>query len=215
MELTYSPLPPKVPTDRPALRPATAALDGGLVPNSVTGAIQPDISMSVNNIFTPGSAGFSAEGADLADLPFLYARWTNPTTRALEARLAALERQRIMDELAAELGASQNMLLWIINGYTLALAALLMPIGAIGDRWGRKPILLAGLAMMVAMPLLAASAWLPIIGDPLCALAGWLELPFWRCLLWMALGKLLRYMFITQILLEVPDSVWHRLLTLW
>lgn len=85
---------PNAPQPRPAgenLRPATLALDGGLVPNPVTGAIQPDISMSVNNVFTPGSAGFSAEGADLADLPYLYARWTNPTTRALETRLAALE----------------------------------------------------------------------------------------------------------------------------
>lgn len=91
MELTRKPLPPKISGKPPRMRPATAALDGGLVPNPVTGAIQPDISMSVNNIFTPGSAGFSAEGADLADLPFLYARWTNPTTRALEARLAALE----------------------------------------------------------------------------------------------------------------------------
>ena len=58
-------------------------------------------------------------------------------------------------------------------------------------------------------------SWLPIVGDPLCALAGWLELPFWRCVLWMAAGKLLRYLFITQILLEIPDSVWHQLLTLW
>lgn len=104
MELTYSPLPPNAPTDRPALRPATAALDGGLVPNPVTGAIQPDISMSVNNVFTPGSAGFSAEGADLADLPFLYARWTNPTTRALEARLAALEGAE--DALATATGVA-------------------------------------------------------------------------------------------------------------
>jgi EmrB/QacA subfamily drug resistance transporter len=50
-------------------------------------------------------------------------------------------------QLAIDLGASQSELLWIINGYTLALAALLMPVGAIGDRWGRKPILLAGLVL--------------------------------------------------------------------
>ncbi len=47
--------------------------------------------------------------------------------------------------LAVDLDASQSQLLWVINGYTLALAALLMPIGAIGDRWGRKPILMLGL----------------------------------------------------------------------
>lgn len=73
------------------MTPATTALHGGLVPDPVTGAIQPNISMSVNNVFTPGSAGFSAEGMDLTDQPYLYARWTNPTVRALETRLAALE----------------------------------------------------------------------------------------------------------------------------
>ncbi|MEY3961608.1 MAG: hypothetical protein RIR14_2262 [Pseudomonadota bacterium] len=91
MELFQKPNPARPRDAMSDLRPATTALNGGLVPNPVTGAIQPDISMSVNNLFTPGTAGFSAEGADLADLPFLYARWTNPTTRALEARLAALE----------------------------------------------------------------------------------------------------------------------------
>jgi methionine-gamma-lyase len=74
------------------LRPATLALDGGLRIDSETGAIAPGISMSVNNAFVPGHSAFSAEGAgDLADLPFLYARWTNPTVRDLERRLAALE----------------------------------------------------------------------------------------------------------------------------
>lgn len=40
-------------------------------------------------------------------------------------------------------------------------------------------------------------AWLPGIGDPLCAVAGWLHLPFWRCVLWMAIGKGLRYLTMT------------------
>ncbi len=48
--------------------------------------------------------------------------------------------------IALDLGASQSQILWAINGYTVALAALLMPVGAIGDRWGRKPVLLSGLA---------------------------------------------------------------------
>ncbi len=52
-------------------------------------------------------------------------------------------------DLAIDLGASQNQLLWVINGYTMALAALLLPIGAIGDRWGRKPILLGGLGIFI------------------------------------------------------------------
>jgi EmrB/QacA subfamily drug resistance transporter len=50
-------------------------------------------------------------------------------------------------QLAADLGATQSQLLWVINGYTIALAALLLPVGAIGDRWGRKQVLLVGLTI--------------------------------------------------------------------
>lgn len=40
-------------------------------------------------------------------------------------------------------------------------------------------------------------SWLPIVGDPLCAVAGWLKLPFWPCLMYMAIGKALRYVVMT------------------
>jgi membrane protein YqaA with SNARE-associated domain len=46
-------------------------------------------------------------------------------------------------------------------------------------------------------------AWLPVIGDPLCAVAGWLRMPFWRCTLYMAIGKLTRYVIYTYALLYV------------
>lgn len=86
------------------MRPATRALDAGLTPDPVTGAIAPNLVASVNNTFTPGSAGFSAEGADLTQQPFLYARWTNPTVRALEERLAGLEGAE--DALATATGVA-------------------------------------------------------------------------------------------------------------
>jgi membrane protein YqaA with SNARE-associated domain len=44
-------------------------------------------------------------------------------------------------------------------------------------------------------------SWLPIVGDPLCAVAGWLQLPFWPCVAYMAIGKLLRYVAMTAGLL--------------
>jgi EmrB/QacA subfamily drug resistance transporter len=59
-------------------------------------------------------------------------------------------------DLATDLGASQSELLWIINGYVIALAALLMPIGAIGDRFGRKKVLISGLVVFVASNTAAA-----------------------------------------------------------
>lgn len=46
-------------------------------------------------------------------------------------------------------------------------------------------------------------AWLPIIGDPLCAVAGWLRLPFWQCTFYMAIGKLTRYVIYTYALVYV------------
>ncbi len=46
-------------------------------------------------------------------------------------------------------------------------------------------------------------SWLPVVGDPLCALAGWLKLPFWPCMLYMAIGKFARYVTMTAGLLWV------------
>jgi len=46
-------------------------------------------------------------------------------------------------------------------------------------------------------------AWLPVVGDPLCAVAGWLRMPFWPCLFYMTIGKFLRYLFMTAGLLWV------------
>ncbi|MEJ6848070.1 aminotransferase class I/II-fold pyridoxal phosphate-dependent enzyme [Sinorhizobium fredii] len=70
----------------------TLALDGGLTIDPATKAIAPNISMSVNNMLAPGDGAFSADSVeDLTALPFLYARWTNPTVRQLEQRMAALE----------------------------------------------------------------------------------------------------------------------------
>lgn len=53
-------------------------------------------------------------------------------------------------------------------------------------------------------------AWLPGIGDPLCVLAGWLKLPFWPSVFYMAVGKFLRYVTMTWLLLYVPDGFWRQ-----
>jgi membrane protein YqaA with SNARE-associated domain len=46
-------------------------------------------------------------------------------------------------------------------------------------------------------------AWLPVVGDPLCAVAGWLKLPFWPCTGYMLIGKFLRYLVMTSMLLQM------------
>lgn len=67
---------------------------------------------------------------------------------ALMAVIASVSGLNVAQpDLAVAFGASQSTILWIINIYTLTLAALLLPLGALGDRWGRKPMLVAGLGL--------------------------------------------------------------------
>lgn len=54
------------------------------------------------------------------------------------------------------------------------------------DRYGPKTLLLS---------------WIPLVGDPLCAVAGWLRLDFWPSVFYMAIGKLARYITMTAGLL--------------
>jgi len=46
-------------------------------------------------------------------------------------------------------------------------------------------------------------SWLPGVGDPLCAVAGWLKMPLLPCAIYMAIGKFLRYVVMTSLLLWV------------
>lgn len=55
-------------------------------------------------------------------------------------------------------------------------------------------------------------SFLPVIGDPLTAVAGWLKMPWLPCLLWQAAGKFVRYFVATSVLLYVPNSWWIALL---
>jgi EmrB/QacA subfamily drug resistance transporter len=49
--------------------------------------------------------------------------------------------------LAGDLSASTSQLQWITSAYTLVMAAVLLPAGAFGDRFGRKRLLLAALIL--------------------------------------------------------------------
>ncbi|GLY44571.1 MFS transporter [Amycolatopsis sp. NBRC 101858] len=66
--------------------------------------------------------------------------------------------------LAADTGASQAEQTWIVDVYTLVLAALVLPAGALGDRHGRRGVLVAGLLVFAAgcaAPVfLDTSAWI-------------------------------------------------------
>jgi membrane protein YqaA with SNARE-associated domain len=76
------------------------------------------------------------------------------------------------------------------------------------ERVQHKPLQLRALRWLEGFGAKACLlSWLPIVGDPLCALAGWLKLPFWPCVGYMAIGKLVRYVVMTAALIWVfPGS---------
>ena len=51
-------------------------------------------------------------------------------------------------------------------------------------------------------------SWLPAVGDPLCAVAGWLKFPLVSCMVYMAIGKFLRYLTMTAALLWMIPADW-------
>src|SRR5690348_14471271 len=51
-----------------------------------------------------------------------------------------------LPDLGRELGATTRDLQWIVDGYNLAFAALVLTAGSLGDRFGRRPALMTGLA---------------------------------------------------------------------
>jgi EmrB/QacA subfamily drug resistance transporter len=60
--------------------------------------------------------------------------------------------------LATRLGATTTQLQWLTDAYTLALAGLLLPAGLLGDRFGRKRLLVGALALFGVASVLAAAS---------------------------------------------------------
>lgn len=75
---------------------------------------------------------------------------------------------------------------------------------ALYERIERKRLQLRALSWLERLgPRACLLSWLPIVGDPLCAIAGLLKLPFWPCVFYMAIGKFFRYVLMTAALLWV------------
>src|ERR1700744_5812418 len=70
---------------------------------------------------------------------------------ALAAVVAAMSSLNVaIPSIARSTHASQTQLAWIIDAYSLVSAAFLVPAGALGDRFGRRRFLLAGLVIFAA-----------------------------------------------------------------
>ena len=70
---------------------------------------------------------------------------------ALAAVVAAMASLNVaLPGIARATHASQTQLAWIIDAYSVVFASLLLPAGAIGDRFGRRRALIAGLLVFGA-----------------------------------------------------------------
>lgn len=78
------------------------------------------------------------------------------------------------------------------------------------DRWRDSPTHLRALDWLRRIgPRACLLSFLPVIGDPLCAVAGWLRLPLLPCTAWMAAGKFGRYVVMTLGLLYLWPEQLH------
>jgi EmrB/QacA subfamily drug resistance transporter len=85
-------------------------------------------------------------------------RWTFLIT-SIVVFMAALDNLVVttaLPTIRAHFGASISELEWIVNAYTLTFAVLLMTGAALGDRFGRKRMLIIGLAIFTVGSAMAA-----------------------------------------------------------
>jgi MFS family permease len=63
-----------------------------------------------------------------------------------------------LPDIGRTFGSSLGRLQWVLNGYTLVLALLMLPAGSLADRFGHRVIYLAGLGIFLAASLLCGVA---------------------------------------------------------
>ncbi len=81
---------------------------------------------------------------------------------SLMVALDSLVISTALNEIGRDFAASIEGLEWAVNAYVLTFAVLLMPASAFGDRFGRRRIFIAGLALFTLAS--AACALAPTIG---------------------------------------------------
>lgn len=77
-----------------------------------------------------------------------------------------------LPSLARDTGAGQTQLTWIVDAYTVVFAGLLLFAGALGDRFGRRALLLAGLTLFGTAAGLAMATTDPAVLIALRAVMG-------------------------------------------
>src|SRR5688572_28954310 len=99
----------------------------------------------------------SPAGVAMGSVP---GRWVL-TVAVLGSGLAFLDGTVVnvaLPEIGRDLDASTSSLQWILNGYLLTLASLILLGGSLGDRYGRRRIFIFGIGVFTVASLLCAIA---------------------------------------------------------
>ncbi len=90
-----------------------------------------------------------------------------------------------------------------LGGLTNVILGRLFPLRET-SRWQEKAVYWLQRFGPVALLL----SWMPVIGDLLCLLAGWLRLSWWPVVFFLCLGKALRYIVVALLTLQ-GMAWWH------
>ncbi|MEV0297604.1 MFS transporter [Nocardia sp. NPDC050710] len=63
-----------------------------------------------------------------------------------------------LGDIRRELGTDVTLMQWVVNAYTVVFAGLMLTGGSLGDRWGRKRVMIVGLVIFCAGSVIAALA---------------------------------------------------------
>lgn len=61
-------------------------------------------------------------------------------------------------DIRSDLSTDVQLLQWVVNAYTLVFASLMLAAGSLGDRWGRKRVMVIGLVIFCAGSVISALA---------------------------------------------------------
>ncbi|HXF72528.1 MAG TPA: MFS transporter [Actinomycetota bacterium] len=121
-----------------------------MIGTGVAGASDPDEPTIVTREEERGMPLFGFEGEDAREKVIVL------LTMCFALAMAMLDNTVVNVALATisrELGAGVSDLQWIVDGYVLAFASLLLTGGILGDRYGRRRTFLGGLALFTAASL--------------------------------------------------------------
>ena len=111
-------------------------------------------------------------GGRVLDTREIPSALTGLVTAALVVVIFNIGLTPALPGFARTLHASQAQLTWAVDVYPLVLAALVLPAGALGDRYGRRRALLIGLTVLLASAILGALADSPGLLIAARAIAG-------------------------------------------